>query len=94
MAIIMVLGIAYDGYGRYNKKAPKGSRLIIIFGIYVVSIYLVLALICLWILSASGVTIPNQCLLLYLPLVFPIINVTACFVGHIRRHIDRKNCTK
>ena len=93
-AIIMVLGIAYDGFGRDDKNASKGVRLIIYLGIYGVSLYLLLALICLWILSGIGIPIPNQCVLLYIPIVVPIINVTACFVGHIKCHINRKSCTK
>lgn len=93
-AIIMVLGIAYDGFGRYDKKASKGFRRIISWGIYGVSAYLLLVLICLWILFGIGIPIPNQCILLYIPIVVPIIIVSACFVGHIKRHKDRKSCTK
>ncbi len=93
-AILMVLGIAYDGFGRHNKRDSLGKQLLIIFGIYVVSAYLIGIIIWFLIITATGGNYPESYLLFYLPVVIPFIIENACFVGHCKRCREGRRCTR
>lgn len=93
-AILMVLGIAYDGFGRHNIKDSLMKQLLIIFGIYVVSAYLIGILIWFLIITLNGSAYPENYLLFYLPIAIPLIVENSCLVGHIKRCRERRKCTR
>lgn len=93
-AIIMILGIAYDGFCRHNKGDSVKKQLLIIFGIYLVCLYLLGILVWFWVINLKNLNYPESYLLFYLPIVVPLIIEVACFVGHIRKIMERRNCTK